>query len=189
MRNYFKMLGIKYRNHGEPGPVNGDMFAWGGNHDQLMFHVQAANAALILAEPAFTWTFSYPTDPVEMYWEINILNFGRILNGGAAADNAQYFWNNTKFNLVPVEAVYEDQTKTKAQGSPRGTFPTTQGTDGQRLRHGTSRSEGAALNYLGKLFFLTSNNAFKSLWDALKAGKITTVEALAAARLLVDAAA
>jgi len=178
------MLALKYHVHGEPGPINGDMYAWGGNHDQLLFHVNAAEANLRSVQPATTWTFSFPLDPVEVYWELDILNFGRILNGGAAADNAEYFFLNTKLNTVPVEAVYESQTKTKAQGSPRSTFPSSLGTDGQRLKAGRTKTEGAALNYIGKLFFLTSRTAFKLLWDSLKAGKISATEALAEANRL-----
>jgi hypothetical protein len=187
VRNYFKILAIKYRNHGEPGPVNGDMFAFGANHDQLMYHVNAANEMLKILEPAFTWTFTYPTDPVETYWMLNALNFGRILNGGASADNAQFFWNNTRLNLTSSEQVYFDQTQTKEQGSPRSTFPTSLGTDGQRLKSGRPSNVGSALNYLGKLFFLTSNNAFKSLWDSLDQGKITATEALTLANAIVKA--
>jgi hypothetical protein len=71
------------------------------------------------------------------------------------------------------------------EDSPRATFPTKLGTDGQRLRDGKGKTaSGSVLNYLARLYFVTSKTAFKDLWTQLKANKITAKEALASAAAL-----
>jgi hypothetical protein len=190
MRNYFKVLAIKYRVHGEPGPINGDMFAWGANQEQLNYHILKANEQLTIVQPGTTWTFTYPTDPVPVYWMLNAKNFAKILNGGAAADNAQFFWNNTRLNLTSSEEIYFDQTQTEEQGSPRNTFPTDLGTDGQRLKENEAQSRGSALNYLAHLFVanlgVEDDSLFLDIIDNLSQRKITVKQALAAANSLVE---
>jgi len=184
VRNYFKLLALKFGIHGEPGPVNGFLYVWGKDHDQLLSNADAAFAQLIIDEPAFTWTRSYPNQPQTVYWLLNATNFAKMINL-----DGQLFWDNTRFqDTGSAPAQLLEETRVLAEGSPRQHFPTDEGTDGQRLRAGKTKSEGAALNYIGKLFFLTSNPAFKTLWDSLKSGKIGTTEALALANGLVNAA-
>jgi len=186
MRNYFSTQIVKFHGHGDDGHgsiLNGDFYAVGKDHDQLLFNVRAAEAAQEAALPAYTWTWSFPMEPHTVYWKLNATNFATILN-----TQAQGIFLNTRLNTDPLTPapLLTDISALKEEGSPRNTFPTDEGTDGQRLRDGQTAAAGFALNYIGKLFFLTSNPAFKSLFDSLKAGKISSAKALASAKAIVQ---
>ena len=125
-----------------------------------------------------TWVFSYPYDRIDFFF---LLNYDKILE--LVRNNSSFFFSayitEPGFNDAPGMAA-----NCSINDSPRSTFPTDLGTDGQRLKQNDSTSSGNALNYIAKLYFLTSNPQFKELFDALKQQKITAKEALAAANIL-----
>jgi hypothetical protein len=183
LRNYFKVRGLNWQYEVPPTPPPfGEVFAFGGNDDQLMENVRKENDLLV----AFfgTVNFHYPRAPVFIYWELDSLNFGTLLNAAA-----QFNWSETRLpSIYAGNATFVGMTKIEGEGSPRSTFPTSAGTDGQRLRRGRSKKAGFALNYIARLFFLTSNQAFLSLWNQLKDGRITPKIALARANAIAHAA-
>jgi hypothetical protein len=183
MRNYLKFRALHFTGHGTL-VFNPDL-----THEFFIIErdqaaVDAKKAYLIQYTldhaGGYTWTFEYPRQPFDFYF---LLNYDKILQ--LLSEQAGFF-----FTFYVTEPGYNDApgyaANCKLGDSPRSDFPTTLGTDGQRLRGNKSASSGAALNYIGKLYFLTSNPDFKVLFDSLKAGKISVREALAAANLLAE---
>lgn len=165
---------------GPLGNLNGDLYAFGADDDDMAEQIRIQNAALRASQP--TQTFSIDNAlPVPCYFSLAKQEFSNLLNL-----DAEQFWFNTPFALSVAGTAPALLDQTSIDKSPRSTFPTREGTDGQRLRAGKTKTEGAALNYLGKLFFLTSRVEFKDLWTALHDGKISSDEALAAAAILVQ---
>ena len=182
MRNYVKLRAAKWAFHGTGplGNLNGHLYAFGADDSDLFEKVAAANAANTQSQPTETWTYENPI-PQDIFWLLDKQSLADFFNS-----DAQWFWFNSKFGLSEAGAappLFSDRTS--IDKSPRSTWPTSAGTDGQRLRKGTSKTTGAALNYLAELFFFTSDQQFKDLWDSLEAGKISSDEALAAAAILV----
>jgi hypothetical protein len=153
-------------------PPFGELFAFGKDDDDLMANVNKENA---LQRSVFSnIIFHYPRAPVVIYWELNATNFARVLNQAPLQ-----FWGNTNLPTnFPQSALFVDMTKLEEEGSPRATFPTSAGTDGQRLREGKTKKAGFALNYIARLYFLTSNPEFLSLWRRLKAHRLSPKKAL-----------
>lgn len=178
------MLIMKFRGQGDfhPGIVNGDFYVIAEDEDRLPTRVDQVEETQRLAVPAATWTFSFPNPPIEVYFTMNKTQLVNLLQS-----NMQGIFENMSFGSQPNDGVMT-ATRIKAAGnSPRSNFPDDLGTDGQRLRRGDSKTAGAALNYIGKLFFLTSNAAFFAIFQNLKAGKITVKQALTAAESIVQA--
>ena len=183
MRNYQILYGQKTHIHGDDGHgsiLNGDIYNFGYDELSLSANINVSEAAQRAALPAYTWTFSTVFGPQKIYFLMNKENISKLFNLNAAGIFAQCSINDT-----PTTTDLDEIVQFDAQGSPRATFPTDLGTDGQRLRQGQTASSGFALNYLAKLYFLTSNPQFKALFDALKQKKITDKQALAAAAILV----
>jgi hypothetical protein len=184
MRNYIKMRAIEWKadmvNFFPPQHLT--VHAIAITDKVLMSRVQDTNARIIAVNnPLNIWIFTYPNKPVNLYMKFNQKLLDQLL-----ASNPDFWWNNlVSPDGDPANASLPNQAQ--VNDSPRSTFPTDKGTDGQRLRSGQTKRVGDALNYIGKLFFLTSNQAFKDLWDQLKAGTITAKDALALANLLVEA--
>jgi hypothetical protein len=117
---------------------------------------------------------------VVIYFELNARNFANLIN-----PQALFVWGSTNLPTnFPQPPLFTDMTKVEEEGSPRATFPTSEGTDGQRLRAGKRAKAGSALNYIARLFFLTSNDEFLSIWRRLKAHRITPKKALQEANAL-----
>jgi hypothetical protein len=68
--------------------------------------------------------------------------------------------------------------------SPRNTFPSDLGTDGQRLSKNKPNTKAGILSFIARLFFLTSNQALFELFNELKRGKITPAKALDQAKVI-----
>ncbi len=179
IRNYFKVRGLNWQYEIPPTPPPfGELFAFGKDDQQLFEVVQQINATQRISFP--TIIFHYPRAPIFVYWELNAENFSRLLNQAPLQ-----FWGNTNLPTnFPQQGLFTDMTKTEVEGSPRATFPTSEGTDGQRLRAAKRSQAGNALNYIARLFFLTSNEAFLSIWNQLKAHRITPKKALQEANAL-----
>jgi hypothetical protein len=181
MRNYIKYFGQRFTAHDftiNP-EVNFFVTAFGRTKKECATNL-ATNYARLKAfnNPARIWDIRNPIGPIDYYFKLNkdlIYNF-------LFADPA-FWWDNT----IPPdqETVVAFQDNVATDKSPRATFPTKQGTDGQRLRSGRTKDEGAALNYIGKLYFLTSKTVFKTIWNLLSSGKISTKEALDRANALL----
>lgn len=163
------------------GILNGEAYDFGFNEDSLMYYVRAQEDSIRTNLPAYTWTFSFPNPPKAFYFLMDASNIAKLFDF-----NAQTIYLNSSLSTTPTTLGLDNLLQLEAAGSPRGTWPTTEGTDGQRLREGQSSSDGFALNYLAKLYFLTSNLAFKALFDSLKAGKISSAKALASAKAIVE---
>jgi len=118
-----------------PGPINGDLFAFGTDDDDLLSRVRFASD-FQATQPGGPWTFTFPNAPQTIYFELNHENFTNIVNSVALQ-----VWANTQlpgpFQQSP--GLFVPQTKVEAEGSRRATFPTTAGTDGQRLRQGKTK--------------------------------------------------
>ncbi len=183
MRNYFLFRALHFTGHAtEPFNPDIDRDFYVIERDDLAVDKQVAALIKYTLDNAggYTWSFSYPHQRINFYF---LLNKNKVLQ--LLRENATFFFTN----YIPEPGIndapaYEDNCK--LGDSPRSDFPTTLGTDGQRMRGNKSASAGAALNYIGKLYFLTSDLRFKQLFDSLKAGKITAKEALAAANLLAE---
>jgi len=180
MRNYLKYFGGWFNVTGRDGNPNHDIDAldqcMGRDKKELAQRIGARQLVWRQTHPAHVFTFTQ-NEPLDMFIEMNkdtfwkfILFIGEGLVFGASAAGGF------------IGAAMDLAAQIPMDKSPRGTFPTKQGTDGQRLRSGKGKTtSGAVLNYLGKLYFLTSKTVFKNLFDQLKAGKITEKEALAQA--------
>jgi hypothetical protein len=181
VRNYLKFRAIHWHGHATlifNPDIDREFYAIERDDDTLTKQIAFVEKYTRDASGGYTWTFDYPRQRVDWFL---LLNKDKILQ--LVRENAQFFYGNfipdPGFNDSPA---YEDNCA--VDDSPRSTFPTTLGTDGQRLKQNKSGTAGAALNYIGKLYFLTSNIEFKVLFDSLKAGHISTQEALAAANVL-----
>jgi len=182
MRNYIKYFAYRITAHSDnvtptldlPLTVIGRTFA---EAMDLMAVAKARN--IQFQNPARVWTYLNPLGPVDYFFKLNKELIFTVL-----ASNPGFWWDNT----IPPDSdsvvAFPDLTQTEK--SPRSTFPTKQGTDGQRLRSGRTKDVGAALNYIGKLYFLTSKTVFKTIWNLLSGGKISAKEALARANALVQ---
>ena len=185
MRNYLKFRAIEWFADSQVGynpPQHLTPHNFGKTDDALMVNVTATEERIVAsADPLIVWSFTFPKAPIDYFFKLDKNNLDILLN-----DNADFFYNN----FVPPDSsttvLYQELVSVNV--SPRATFPTDLGTDGQRLRQNKTASQGAALNYIAKLYFLTSNRAFKDLFDSLKANKISEQQALAAANILVQSA-
>jgi hypothetical protein len=158
-----------------------DYFAFGRTDSELMDNAQDIVTAQKAASPTYTWTVTFDA-VIDYYMKLSRDNLMTMVMTDTAT--SAYFYNNfIPWSGNPTPA-FEDLAQ--ANKSPRSSFPTTLGTDGQRLKQNKSSSDGAAANYIAKLYFLTSDIRFKQLFDSLKAKKITAKEALAAANILRD---
>jgi hypothetical protein len=181
MRNYIKYFAYRVTAHSEnivptldlPITVIGRTTKEAG---ELMAVAKARN--IQFQNPARIWTYLNPQGPLDYFFKLNKELVFTILSS-----NPGFWWDNT----IPPDSdsVVGFQDNVTVEKSPRSSFPTKQGTDGQRLRSGRSKDEGAALNYIGKLYFLTSKTVFKTIWNKLSAGKLSTKEALAQANALL----
>jgi hypothetical protein len=184
VRNYVKLRAIEWlateNNINPPHTLTSRAFAI--DDGTLMIRVQFTNQRIIANNnPAMIWEFSYPNKPVDWYFM-----FSQKLVDQLVWSTPDFFWDNTKPNDGGDPASANLPGQAVINKSPRSTFPSDLGTDGQRLRGGKANTAGAALNYIGKLFFLTSNNSILSLFNQLKAGKISAKDALAAANKLAN---
>lgn len=184
MRNYIKLRAVHFHMKGTKpfhADIDFDYFAFGRTDSELMDNAQTIIAAQ--KAQSFDYVFETTFDSViDYYLKLSRDNLMSIVQYDTAASN---YWYS---NFIPwsgnAAPQYEDMAQ--ANKSPRSSFPTTLGTDGQRLKQNKSSSDGAAANYIAKLYFLTSNNLFKQLFDNLKAKKITAKQALIAANELRD---
>jgi hypothetical protein len=128
--------------------------------------------------PARIWNYLNPTGTLDYFFKLDKELVYTVINS-----NPAFFWDNFIPPDQETSVAFPDNVAVGK--SPRSTFPTKQGTDGQRLRSGRSKDAGAALNYIGKLYFLTSKTVFKTIWNQLSSGKITAKEALAQANALL----
>jgi hypothetical protein len=184
MRNYIKLRGIHWlATENNINPVH-TLDAWeiAVNDGELMTRVQVANDRIIANNnPAMIWEFTYPNKVQDIYFQLDQRNLCSLFQSSPG-----FFFTNLQPNGSDDPATANLPNLAVFNRSPRSTFPSDLGTDGQRLRHGKAKTAGAALNYIGKLFFLTSNKAFLSLFNQLKAGKISAKDALAAANKLAN---
>lgn len=129
--------------------------------------------------PTRTFTLFYDDPSVEIYFKLNHENFLDIIN-----DSPAYWYNNCVVTPTNDSPAFGDQVQVNE--SPRATFPSDLGTDGQRLKQGEADSPGQALNFIGNLFFRTDDDLFLDIRDNLAKGKLTVKQALAAANLLAE---
>jgi len=181
MRNYLKYSAAKVAADSTnifPPIVNSLVYAFGRDPSECARNLNANVARLIaLNNPARTWTLHDQEGPRDYYWKQDKeLIYTLLFN------NPSYFYANF---ISPDGESLPNFPDNVATTSPRATFPTKQGTDGQRLRSGRSKDAGAVLNYIGKLYFLTSKTVFRQIWKQLSDGKISAKEALAQANALV----
>jgi hypothetical protein len=181
MRNYIKMRAVQCRAVSVffP-PIDSTFYDFGRTDSELMKRVLARQAQIIaFNNPLRDWTFTN-NPPIDWYFMMNRDQLDTLLQS-----SPDFFYANTvSADGNPANA--NIPSIAQVNKSPRSTFPSAAGTDGQRLRDGTSKEAGAALNYIGKLYFLTSNPALKTLWEKLKKGKVTVKQALADANEIVS---
>ena len=182
MRNYFKFRAVEAFGDSVFFPPIHSRFHCYANDDAALFvQVRARQQQLIqFNNPLRDWTFTNNV-PIDYYWKLNQANFLKMLQF-----SPDFFWDN----FLGADGNYTASNVpdiVTANVSPRATFPTTSGTDGQRLRRGQTAKDGFALNYLGKLYFLTNNTVFRDLFELLKDGKVSAKEALAKAEAIVEA--
>jgi len=180
MRNYVKLRALSWTadstNVFPPSHLTPKTFAL---NDTVLFSRRNDRIAQIIAfnNPARVWTFNIVLGPMDVWILLSAGQIDKIVSLSPEA-----WWDNT----IPPdqESTVILPGVTVTDKSPRATWPTKLGTDGQRLRSGRTKDDGAALNYIGKLYFLTSKTAFKTIWNLLSSGKITAKEALARANAL-----
>jgi hypothetical protein len=132
MRNYFKIYGLAWRLHSQDHMENGDLYTFGATLEELMENVRFYESIQQLNFPnPGHWTFTYPNAPAVIYFELNKTYFANVLN-----IDAQTIWGAT--HLPSILGWFPRnlfaQTRVESEGSPRNIFPTSSGTDGQRLR-------------------------------------------------------
>lgn len=182
MRNYLKYFA--YRTFGQstffPPVVNLPITAFGRDAGEAAINLESQKQRVIAGNnPARDWEFGPTLGPIDYFFKLD-----KELIFNLLSNNPAFWWDNFIPPDQETTVAFPDNVQTEK--SPRATFPTKLGTDGQRLRSGRTKDDGAALNYIGKLYFLTSKTAFKTLWNQLSAGKITAADALAQANALAQ---
>jgi hypothetical protein len=181
MRNYLKYRAAKMLGDSTnvfPPVINAGVFAFGNDDSECLRQLESNRERLIAVNnPARTWEFHDLQGPLDYYFKLD----KKLIYNLLFADPA-FWWDNFISPDASTIPNFPDNVETV---SPRATFPTKLGTDGQRLRSGRSKDVGAALNYIGKLYFLTSKTVFKTIWTQLNSNKITAKEALAQANALI----
>jgi hypothetical protein len=181
VRNYIliKCLPFDVQQIPPVGPtVNFTEALWGISEAELNSKYIARQAVIRSNIPADTYIFT-PRLIQNIYWCLDRRNFVNLLDL-----QPTQFWLYSVGSKSTDNAEPALEKQTRLDESPRPDFPTELGTDGQRLKHNKSENAGQALNYIGRLYFLSSNPAFKQIFDALKSGKLTEKQALAKANAL-----
>jgi hypothetical protein len=183
VRNNVKLRAVHFWAHGVRSAfpdVFTDLYEYGADDNELMRNAIATyNFFLSGASPLYTWTMEFPNAVIDWYLKLdkqNVIDLVRISPGS--------FYNWTVPEPLNVSPPLENLVAVNL--SPRNTFPDDLGTDGQRLSRNNPNSKAGVLAFIARLFFLTSNQAFFTLFTSLKKGKTTPAKALAAAKQIAN---
>jgi hypothetical protein len=179
VRNNVKLRAVHYTAVGSKPTfpdITTDLYEFGADDQDLMRNcITTFNTYVSGANPTYTYLMTFPNAVIDWYLKLdktNVLAFVRFSPG--------FWFNSTVVEPLNTSPGLADLVAVNL--SPRNTFPDDQGTDGQRLSRNKLETKAGVLAFIAKLFFLTSNQAFFSLWSQLKHGKTTPAKALAEAK-------
>jgi hypothetical protein len=172
-------FGFHGQNNVNPGlDVNGTGNQFGADDEDLVARLAVRLQQLQTDFPDYTWTFS-PNPSIAMYLKLDKTNVLDLLNNPHLSPEQFYLDFSPGGNMEALAQWGE---------SPRNTFPTDLGTDGQRDAGPfkvSSVKHSQAARYLSILFAQTSNRAFKDILADLNADRLTVRGALDKAKRLV----
>jgi len=182
MRNYVQLRGVKFLSTGSklgfPNILT-DIYAFGADDNDLMrtaivnfnFFVSGAN-------PSYSYAMSFPNAVVDWNLKLDKTNVLALVSISPGT-----FWNWTVTEPLNTNPPLKDLVAVNL--SPRNSFPTDLGTDGQRLAANKNpKSSAGVLQFIARLYFLTSNPDLLAIFQKLKTGKLTPKKALDAAKLI-----
>lgn len=179
MRNNVKLRAVHYQARGTRGgfpDILTDLYEFGADDNDLMRNcIETFNTFVSGASPLYSWSMEFPNANVDWYLKLDKSNVRSLVRFSPG-----FFFNATVPEPLNTSPGLESLVAVNL--SPRNSFPDDLGTDGQRLSRNKPQSKAGVLSFIAKLFFLTSNQAFFTLWSDLKHGKLTPAKALAAAK-------
>jgi hypothetical protein len=179
VRNNIKLRAVHYQAHGVRSgfpDIFTDLNEFGADDNDLMRNcIETFNTFVAGQNPAVSWTMEFPNAVIDWYLKLDKANVRSLVRVSPG-----FFFNLTV--PEPLNTAPALESLVAVNLSPRNTFPTDEGTDGQRLRKNQPGTKSAILTFIARLFFLTSNQAIFALWNQLKLGKLTPKKALDAAK-------
>lgn len=159
-----------------------DLYEFGADDDDLMQNcIKTFNTFVSGSNPAVSYTMEFPNAVKDWYLKLNKANVEALVRFSPG-----FFFTSTV--PEPSNVAPGLQKLVAVNLSPRNTFPDDLGTDGQRLARNKPGTKSGVLAFIARLFFLTSNQAYFTLFNDLKRGKITPAKALAAAKQIAHIA-
>jgi hypothetical protein len=175
VRNYIQLRAVHYNAHGVRSgfpDTDTDLYEFGSDDSDLMRNcISTFNFFVSGSNPAVSYSMTFPNAVINWNLKLdksNILDLARISPG--------FFFTSTVPEVGNTAPALENLVAVNL--SPRNTFPTDLGTDGQRLARNKLETKGGILQFIARLFFLTSNPALFQIWNQLKTSKLTPKKAL-----------
>jgi hypothetical protein len=185
VRNNVKLRAVHYQSRGTKSgfaDILTDLYEFGADDDDLMRNcITTFNTYVSGANPSYSYAMEFPNAVVDWYLKLDKANVEALVRFSPG-----FFFTSTVPEPLNVSPGLESLVAVNL--SPRNTFPDDLGTDGQRLSKNKPKTKAGVLAFIAKLFFLTSNQAFFTLWSQLKHGKTTPAKALDAAKSIAKIA-
>ena len=182
MRNYVQLKAVHFLSTGSKfgfPDILTDLYEFGADDNDLMRNcIETFNTFVSGANPSYSYAMSFPNAVIGWNLKLDKSNIRTL-----ARFSPGFFFNSTV--VEPLNTAPGLESLVAVNLSPRNSFPTDLGTDGQRLAANKSpKSAAGVLVFVARLYFLTSNPALFDIWNRLKKGKLTPKKALDAAKLI-----